>query len=234
MNKRKMIFISLVLVLILMGTAFAWWTQSTTIANTVNTGELEVKLEKFGDAGVYFSDPSNPYTDASGLNIKDYGAKASYTVSDDQHSLTFNAENLFPGSYATYAYKVINSGTVPVKINDITLIPGETNLSQDLLDSIKIYFDYMVVREGQSDPVSEGIVEGKYDNIASLIKEKMGDIVLLPGDRIIVGDQDFTNTDSYFNGFTVKIPQDWQADEGENSTLSFSVVFDYIQANSIK
>lgn len=46
MKKTKLITLSLVLVLVLMGTAFAWWTQTITITNKITTGNLDVIIKK--------------------------------------------------------------------------------------------------------------------------------------------------------------------------------------------
>ena len=104
MKKTKLISLSLIICLVLMGTAFAWWTQSTTINNTVNTGNLDVKLVNIGGPGIYFTRPNgNP--DSIGLDIRNhYNAKvANYTFTDN-YSLDVSIEKLFPGSYVTYIY----------------------------------------------------------------------------------------------------------------------------------
>lgn len=232
MNKTKLISLSLVIALILMGTAFAWWTQSTTISNQINTGELEVKLVNIGGPGIYFTHPNgNP--DAQGLDIhEDYNAEVlNYDFSEDGYTLDVEINNLFPGSYVTYIYGVDNTGTVPVKVNNVEIIPNGSTLPTERLNNLPIAFCFRL-QKADGSLSSQHRVDGTYSNIAGLIENALANVVIVPGDRLVVGD--VNDTDEFGqvqNGFIITIPEEW-GNRTENCSVAFSLRFDYIQANA--
>lgn len=231
MNKTKLISLSLVLCLVLMGAAFAWWTQSTVIQNTVNTGNLDIKLVDIGGPGIYFTNPNNN-PDSIGLDIREhYKVRADYEFVGN-YSLNVNVENLFPGSYITYIYGVDNTGTVPVKVNNVDLIAGDqTTLSSDILKDLPIAFCYRVVKSDNTVS-SEGVVDGTYSDIAQKIETALANVVIVPGDMLVIGDLDATDEYGQVqNGFMITIPEEWE-NETEGKAISFSLKFDYIQANA--
>jgi len=235
MNKTKLISLSLVIALILMGTAFAWWTQSATISNKVNTGELDVKLVNIGGPGIYFTRPNgNP--DSLGLDISDdYNARVLKYAFPNDYTLDVEINNMFPGSYVTYIYGVDNTGTVPVKIDNVELIPNaaETNLPTDKLNSLPIAF-YFRLQKADGRILNEQSVDGTYANIESLIKTALANVVIVPGDRLLIGDVNVKDEFGQMqNGFIITIPEEWK-NETQNCSLAFSLRFDYIQANAVK
>lgn len=236
MKKTKLISLSLIICLVLMGTAFAWWTQSTTIKNTVNTGNLDVKLINIGGPGIYFTRPNgNP--DSIGLDInKHYNANVVHYNFTDNYSLDVSIEKLFPGSYVTYIYGVDNTGTVPVKVEDVKLVPNanvEKALPAEKLSNLPITFCYRVLKQDNTIPFS-GRVDGTYSDIAGKIKEALSNVVIVPGDRLVIGDLDDKDEFGQVqNGFIITIPEAWGNDT-EDCTVSFSLQFDYTQANAYK
>jgi predicted ribosomally synthesized peptide with SipW-like signal peptide len=231
MNKIKLISLSLVVALVLMGTAFAWWEQSTTISNKVTTGELDVQLKNIGDPTIYFT---NPKAANMGLDInKHYNAKVANYNFKDKYTLDVEINNVFPGSYVAYAYGVDNIGTVPIKIKDVKLITGEANtLPTKLLDDLPISFCFRVQKKDNTMS-PQYRVDGNYKNIEGLIKKALSTVILVPGDRLVINNLDKYDINGKFqSGLIITFPEEWKNDT-ENCTIAFSLKFDYIQANAI-
>lgn len=235
MNKTKLISLSLVIALVLMGTAFAWWMQSATISNKISTGELDISLVNLGNPAIYFTNPNgNP--DSLGLDIyEDYNARVLKYDFPDKYTLDVEIGNMFPGSYITYIYGVDNTGTVPVIIDDVELLSNtaETNLPADKLNTLPIAFCFRL-QKADGRILNEEVVDGTYANIAGLIKAALSDVVIVPGDRLLVGDvnvkDDFGQVQ---NGFVITIPENWE-NETQDCSLAFSLRFNYTQANKVK
>ena len=234
MNKTKLISLSLIIALVLMGTAFAWWTQSTTISNKITTGKLNVELVNIGGPGIYFTRPNgNP--DVLGLDInKDYKAAVLKYAFPDKQTLDIEIANMFPGSYVTYIYGVDNTGTVPIKIDDVQIVPNAdmTSLPSDKLNTLPIAFCFRL-QKSNGDIVKEHRVDGTYATIADSIEAALKDVVIVEGDRLLVGNiNDKDEFGQVQNGFIITIPEEWGNDT-QNCSLAFSLKFNYTQANKI-
>ena len=227
MNKTKIITLSLVLVLVLMGTAFAWWTQSTTISNQINTGSLKIELEKTKDIlgneakpKFYFSN----HNEITGI-LDDALIRSTYKASTQfnfptSDTVNFVATNMFPGSKVAYSFAVKNTGTVPVKIEDVELL-GD-GLDPKVLEDIIISFKFVYKSGNIPLPIiSPEPITGTYNEIAGLISETLKNVVLLPEDTIEL-DVD--------NGFVIEIPEDWES-ETQDKTIDITLKFNYKQAN---
>lgn len=227
MNKTKLITLSLVIALVLMGTAFAWWTQSTTISNKITTGDLDVEIKKIKDAEIFFT--KNNKSILNLLSIYDhYGAEVTKFQFPDKHTLDVEVQNMFPGSYTSYYFEVNNTGTVPIKISNVVLTDNGTNLPVGKINDLPITFNFVLKSKVGNIPLPTITtkVSGTYSNIAEKIKTALKDVVILPEDALLVG---YIETDIE-NGFTITVPESWENDT-ENCTIAFSLNFDYTQAN---
>jgi hypothetical protein len=98
--RRQLSIVALILVLAIasLGIAYGQWTQTLNITGTVNTGTMAVS---FTDLVI----PTDSYATFVGSGI-----------SDDGHTLTINTRNLYPGYSGTFEFKVISTGSIPVRV----------------------------------------------------------------------------------------------------------------------
>ncbi len=134
MKKIKLLSGVLVGALLCVGVGYAAWTQSFTVTNTVNTGELKVGIERA-------TQPKLEAIDSTGYevrNISDVSAKwTSFKEGDEKINLEIG--NAFPGLRASYWINVKNYGTVPVRAEKI-VVKGMTPLAQALIDQNYVRF----------------------------------------------------------------------------------------------
>ncbi len=118
MKKIITLFLIPMIVLSLVGASYALWSKTITLGGTVNTGTVDkIITQAFcSDTGI---DPG--YT-------KDVGScTAEIGIGGD--SATFIIDNAYPSYNIDVTIKEKNSGTIPVKINDILMTlsgPGGT------------------------------------------------------------------------------------------------------------
>lgn len=131
MNINRKLSIILIISLALIGTSYATWTDKINIKNTVSTGKLEVSVidaiqHRSYDTGFLGKNKSNENM----MNIsKQYNA--------NNIDVVFNVDNMFPGSYFSYDVLIKNTGTIPVKIEDIEII-NTNNLEDGILENIVV------------------------------------------------------------------------------------------------
>lgn len=111
MKKSRLIALLLVVALMLMGTAYAAWTQTINVTSTVETGILHVNLSNGGVNGSILGDKEG--VDTTGL------AKLSvqYTEKEDTKDVELTATEFFPGTTYFAHLKLNNDGTIPADVN---------------------------------------------------------------------------------------------------------------------
>ncbi len=123
MKKIKYIALALVLMLALVGGAYAAWTDTIVLGGDIDTGELSIKFEgAAGSNGIY--------------------EELKYDLSDKK--LTVNVDKLFPREpddgnlYATITTHFINNGSIPAKVTKVTVKSPQTFINEYLRFS---YYD---------------------------------------------------------------------------------------------
>lgn len=135
MKKTRIIAIALAVAVALMGAGYARWTQNITVNGTVNTGDLVVTIDKTnipdslvckyweGNRWVRLVDDPNDMDDSDGeVSKAKYSLDTDFvdiSVATDKKSVSLTYNKFFPGLQAYEFYEITNSGTVPVKIEDI-------------------------------------------------------------------------------------------------------------------
>lgn len=117
MKGTKFVAGALVAGMMLTGAGYAYWTDAVAISNTVSTGELDVSL-----SGSAISNKSD-YVTAS-------------VVSQADKSVSYKAENLYPGAYFNFATTIANSGTIPAVVSGVTV---DNTDASDTLNKDKIF-----------------------------------------------------------------------------------------------
>ncbi len=163
MNKIKLISLSLVIAIVLMGSAFAYWSQNVNVKANVDTGFLEVgfyNCEKAAGVKFWNGNEGNPLvgdTDSYLNPISMYNASASFSdFENGAHEIVINAENLFPGGAAFFTYNLKNTGTVPIEIKGVSVIPAEItgNLGKlKLVAGLNIGDQYIATHVGTLDEI---------------------------------------------------------------------------------
>jgi hypothetical protein len=118
--KTKMVGMFAVLMIALMAIGFAYglWSKTLYINGTVNTGSVNAEFANVvcSDTGV---DPGYD-KDVASCNV---------VLSDDKQTMTVTISNAYPCYSCKITYNVVNTGTIPVKIQSITV----TNPNSDKL-----------------------------------------------------------------------------------------------------
>lgn len=152
MKKTAIICLIAMMALVVMGFGFAKWSDTVTIGAAVATGNVATTITNLGtnDNG---SDPNvEPGNNAEG---KDVG---SITVNQvDEKTLSVAIANGYPYYAPAFTFKVTSTGSVPVKIEEITG-PG---WSGNLADYIKVASWSFTVH----NPASNGL--GEYNKTQS-------------------------------------------------------------------
>lgn len=215
MNSRKMIIAAITIAIMLLGTGYAYWTESLTISNTVSTGYLDVK---FIDADAWDYDDSETFSHRSNLVI------AHKTIAPDGKSISLTVDNLYPGSGASLDFLIQNTGTVPAKIGTIT---GTVIENQDLADALDYYVDTVKIYTNGSrqsyeiDPIEADTVQ----DLALALQQTLDDIILNPGDKL------YLYRSQEHPGYDIVMPASITGDNFEDEQLKFDLELTFTQVN---
>lgn len=117
MKKVKLISMVMLLSFVLMGAAFAVWSESLTVGGTVNTGYLDTV---FTTAAV---DGDNE------AGLLDVAATTVTSITDPVKVIDVTIDNGYPGYVSHVTYTVTNNGTIPVALTEV--IAGDTGITVD-------------------------------------------------------------------------------------------------------
>ena len=214
MKNRKMIIAAITIAITLLGTGYAYWTETLTINNTVSTGYLDVK---FIDADAWDFDDSETFSHRSNLVI------AHKTIAADGQTISLTVDNLYPGSGASLDFLVENRGTVPAKIGTVT---GTVTENQELADALDYYVDTVKVYNGswklyEIDPIKADTVE----DLALTLQQTLDDIILNPGDKL------YLYRSQEHPGYDIIMPASITGDDFENEQLIFNLGLTFTQVN---
>jgi len=214
MKNRKMLITAITIAIMLLGTGYAYWTESLTISNSVSTGYLDVK---FIDADAWDYDDSETFHHRSNLVI------AHKTIAPDGRSISLTVDNLYPGSGASLDFLVENTGTIPAKIGTVT---GTVIENQALADALDYYVDTVSVYNGswqthEIDPIEADTVQ----ELASTLQENLDDIILDPGDKL------YLYRSREYPGYDIVMPASITDDDFEDEKLIFNLELTFTQVN---
>ena len=114
MKKTKVIALVLCVAIMLMGAGYAAWTDTLNVSTTVNTGDLDVEFVDL------------PGETELTLPIYTTGHVAySQDLVSEWDVATTTIDNVYPGGSFSMRYKMINSGTIPVKLTSLGLDYGK-------------------------------------------------------------------------------------------------------------
>jgi len=205
MKKTRFMLLALVAALILMGAAYAAWTQSLTITSTVETGELFVKVDnrntivevdKTGNGGYEPADVNiNDVVKITGTESRKAGEGTTIT------KINYTLGNVYPGTRINSELALTNLGTInaSASVADITI---DNNL---LWNALKISVN--------DQSVAGNTVEEKKADLRNKIEAAIAGLN--------------SNT-----GSTLRIKQEFpysSGNETENQTLNWSIIVNFEQ-----
>jgi len=204
MKKVKYVALILVLALGLIGGAYAYWTDTVTVAGAVETGTLEHKWEIEDDEG--YGPTEKQYNRVSRRgDRKKFNEDKSWhyvevDVSEDNASeLEIGLFNMYPGAEVWLKPKIKNVGTLPSKVKDVTIT--RTGGNNALYESLQ--FDHNVgwglTSEGSfrsiaANPPGWTSIDRFGEDISEKFKNYQDTTVykgLCPGEYILFGGSQF-------------------------------------------
>jgi len=117
-SKMTAIFAALMIALMVVGISYAMWDKTIYLYGTVYTGEVDAEF-----SSVYCND-----IDVDPGHDKDVGSCNCYIDGSDPQILWVDIYNGYPCYSVTVNYEIDNIGTIPVKIQTITL----TNVNPEI------------------------------------------------------------------------------------------------------
>lgn len=236
MKKFKFLILMLYLALMIIGVGYAYWSDSLIVNATVNTGELSVRFEEGELGGLKFPDlKASKYV----LN-KDIKIGNEDTILTDDNAATVNFQSLYPGAWAAFRLKAINSGTIPIKISDVDFgeFSGDTELLKYFTYEAGIGID--VDGNGTIDKHAKfegNLKEIKDDFNKALNSESMKNVRINPNGGIYFyipeeeAAPDLDNDNSADRFIIIKFDDDAPATT-QNKTLSFKLTVNFKQFNA--
>lgn len=168
MKRIKYLLMTLVVAAMLMGAAYAAWSDTITLNGTVATGTLEMKAD---GVHIFYQDPSV--------------VTASIQKVDDK-TVQVSASNLYPGAWVYFDMKQINTGTIPVKFDNATI--SFTGDSAALLPYIKTWAYYLADTNGDNNNDTGGtfMFNGNLANLANAMNTNTAfkNMVIQPGGSV--------------------------------------------------
>jgi len=138
MKRVKFTAVSLLLALALIGTGYAAWSETATIANTAQTGEMRVEFVQEQTVGNNYQ-LHNIYPNIDGNDTNNDTADDAFITafSHGPTLTTFTMCNMYPGTTIWYEAKIKNLGTIPAALDNIS-VDFHQGASEILKDTIKV------------------------------------------------------------------------------------------------
>lgn len=256
MKKTKLIAITLIISVMLMGAGYAYWTDSLIIDNTVSTGTFDMTLESISNPQDY-----DNYLENSGEGDNPFGTGTDYVnpqISDGvlliadfmNDKITFINTNLYPGSGAYLSFKISNEGSVPARVQDVI---GTVKIGNGLEDEFIYTIGDIILYENREVNYNGSNIDatiartlyynrtqyGTFNEFIAALNTKLGTyngepIILQPGDFLLVngaGDKVELGYDVFFDPDATEVV-DGTAITTEGKTFSFDLDFTYTQWNN--
>lgn len=109
MKKTKLIALTMVVAIMMIGAGYAAWTDTLDINTTVNTGRLDL----------HFVDEETFVLDREVTGQVSYEQDENDVDDNNWDIANVTLSNLYPGAKATVTLKIQNNSTIPVKMNKI-------------------------------------------------------------------------------------------------------------------
>lgn len=222
MKKLRILSSSLIVATMLTGAGYAAWTDTLTINNTVETGQLNVQFHEGKFLGLQYPDAS-----------ADKYVEAKAEISDkDSHTTQIDLNNLYPGAWAAFRVRAINAGTIPAKVANVDVqFSGDKELLPYLTYETRISMN----PDDTSSNLTMFTLKGKLEDFKDTINKSIPNIQLAPnskGSFCIGSPKNISNVtnnsaDSYF---LIKLDKNTPITLQKKS-LSFTIQVNFKQFN---
>lgn len=225
-TSKKLIALILSFVIFL-GIAYAYWTESITFSNTVETGDFNI---------AFIPMSGNTWTDDDKTGEEEYNSITATLDAQNDHILKVNLTNLYPGAGAGFNYRIENKGTIPAVFDSayIENLYDPNNLNKD---NVLIYMVKLTKYNKNGSEIKSYDISNTIRNVNYLV-EKFEDklsnwdglkkpLILEPGDYLTLTNG---SGDSLKAGYFVEMPSD--VTRYEDSKLSFDLVIKFKQWNA--
>jgi predicted ribosomally synthesized peptide with SipW-like signal peptide len=224
MRKHKILIVALAIAVMLTGAGYAYWSQTITIDNTVNTGNMDVGFLCPDD-----EDWDDGYITGNHSDLVELVVERAA----DRQSIDFTVNNFYPGAGASLDFVVKNTGTVAAKISQIT---GNVTSNQALCDALNYQFTKVVrvdVNRHYSYYDIQDVNANNVPDLATGLTNALDDIILQPGDvLILVADNPGNhNDDEASPGYNILMPSTISGTDFENQSCAFSLAINFTQVN---
>lgn len=239
MKKTKLLALTLVVAIMLVGAGYAAWNEVLVHNNKIDTGNLELKFTRvyskptviFNNAAVKaFAEPVAPAASPIISNFTSEG------TGNNTKEITFKFKDAFPGTKMQAHSTISNLGTLAAVINevkvDITDKDGVVVTQSDLFDAMTVNYRYYILKDGEG--VGAARVEIYKTNVplGSLKTELKSDLeghYLNPQEQLTGGDEE--EESAYWIHFEIPM-NSLTGNQGENDELNIKITYDFEQYNA--
>lgn len=212
MKKIKYVILAMVLMLALIGGAYAYWQESLTIEGTVSTGTMDVRITRWHPSSLLDQDP---YITGQNTGISADGKTASAEI-----------EGLYPSEqrhYQNMQLRMTNHSTIPVKLESVVVekTGGDDTLWSQFYGSatIRIYDDT------NEQIAIYGPTPGKpFSELGNEIMKLMDGVLLGPDYRIRFGNDEEDNSIRFWL-------EPGAGNATQDKSISFDITFNWVQFN---
>lgn len=222
MKKTKLIAVSLVIAVILMGAGYAYWQEDLTVTNTVTTGDLNIIFEK---------NSASDYDNATPKD-KDYVDVDVYD-SNEGKNLTFTLDKLYPGAGGKMSFKIRNVGTVPAKVKEIVpIITAEDEAkANELIFRVNeiSYFRRGIFGEYEQHPILQTpIVEDDFSDFVDTLENRLQKRldILNYGEDLVLEPGGYLEIRAAETGYNIEVPKEVDNNNTiltEGATITFDL-----------
>ncbi|WP_418790602.1 hypothetical protein [Phosphitispora sp. TUW77] len=230
MSKAKYITVVLVLSLCLMGAGYAAWSETVTINNTAETGNLTVE---FVQTAIW------PYiADFQQMSTMPYNVPSPIVNSEIIHGAkvtTVNIDHMFPGSWTVFEARIENLGTIPAKGDNIEVIfsPGSSQYLKEqmiVMGEIQHFTPDSSVPGGFKLVNSSGFLYAQLKDLGLCLNNAISGWEVKPGDIITfdVSDETRSKIAEKIPGYDETLQNSlyfWLPSTADNNTENQSVKF---------
>jgi len=125
MKKRNMVIIVLIIALLLMGSAYAAWTDTVSVTVNAESATLNVKIVD-REAPVLTTASGSSYQHSTvGASVP---AAATFPLAAGTETVTEQITDMVPGETVTFEYRIENLGTLDVDLTGIDITHTTTDL----------------------------------------------------------------------------------------------------------
>ncbi|QCX33481.1 DUF1573 domain-containing protein [Caloramator sp. E03] len=233
MKRVKAIYIFLSIIFLLLGVGYSLFYKTIDISNQISVGLLSTEFVEDGNYPMIMKIADYPQSGGGELFEERSTNLINGSIINKGEVLEVSLYNLFPGGKANCIFKIKNTGTIPVTIDNVSVNIDPLTPSY-LLDAIKVNLEY-----NKSDENGRIYFKKSIENSFSLryLQNNLNQLLkweqLKPRECIIFGlppnNQD--NLSGYKNGIKLFIPS--KENNAMNSYVKFTIKINVKQSSKI-